>query len=226
MIILDTNIAAAKAATKRNYLREAEKREFILARLRRGIPALGGAMATLTDTPSFTANEVYEIQATDKSEGASLISSFGGIGLSNQPHQQLANRTSFLNNKRIIDETNITILQAFEALFTSKLNAAGSVLRIPFIDSVLGPIVVFIQFGYQTFTYAPNDVDVTVTWPVAFPHACVWAGGTSQSDDFSVGLRSPSTPNFNTTNGFYIMGWNGDNDDVHPPAFFWISIGY
>ena len=50
-------------------------------------------MALLIDSPSFTANEVYEIQATDPVEGAASGASFGGLGLSNQPHQQLANRT-------------------------------------------------------------------------------------------------------------------------------------
>lgn len=38
-------------------------------------------MVLLIDTPSFTANEVYEIQATDAVEGAASGASFGGIGL-------------------------------------------------------------------------------------------------------------------------------------------------
>jgi hypothetical protein len=61
-------------------------------------------MALLIDSPSFTANEVYEIQATDAVEGAAIGASFGGIGLSNQPHQQLANRTAFVKQRQ---DTNI-----------------------------------------------------------------------------------------------------------------------
>jgi hypothetical protein len=53
-------------------------------------------MVLLIDNPTFTANEVYEIQATDPVEGSATGASFGGLGLSNQPHQQLANRTAFL----------------------------------------------------------------------------------------------------------------------------------
>ncbi len=35
-------------------------------------------MSTLTDSPEFTANEAYEIQATDPLEGAAAGASYGG----------------------------------------------------------------------------------------------------------------------------------------------------
>ena len=72
-------------------------------------------MALLIDSPSFTANEVYEIQATDAVEGAATGASFGGLGLSNQPHQQLANRTAFLKQRQDTNIGNIAALQAFAA---------------------------------------------------------------------------------------------------------------
>ena len=47
-------------------------------------------MATLIDSPEYTANEIYEIQQTDPVEGAGTGASFSGIGVSNEPHQQLS----------------------------------------------------------------------------------------------------------------------------------------
>jgi hypothetical protein len=71
-------------------------------------------MANLIDNPAgeWINNEVYELQATDPVQGAGIGGAFGGIGYDNQPHQQLANRTAFLNNKRIADEANIALLLA------------------------------------------------------------------------------------------------------------------
>lgn len=53
-------------------------------------------MATLVDAPSFTANEIVVISANDFLEGAAAGASHGGIGVDNFPHQQFANRTSYL----------------------------------------------------------------------------------------------------------------------------------
>jgi hypothetical protein len=53
-------------------------------------------MATLIDTPEYTPDEIYEIQGTDPVQGAASGAQFGGLGIDNQPHQQLANRTAFL----------------------------------------------------------------------------------------------------------------------------------
>ena len=53
-------------------------------------------MANIVDNPEYTPNEIYAIASTDSVEGWSAGSSFGGIGVDNYPHQQLANRTSWL----------------------------------------------------------------------------------------------------------------------------------
>src|ERR1700735_3233624 len=112
-------------------------------------------MALLTDNPSFTANEVYEIASTDAVEGAAIGASFSGIGVSNQPHQQLANRTAYLKGRQDTNITNIAALQAFVALFTGTLNAGASgIIRIPFVDSVRGQIKMIVQYGY----YSLNQV--------------------------------------------------------------------
>lgn len=68
-------------------------------------------MGTLIDNPEYTSNEIYEIQQTDKLEGAAAGASFNGIGVTNQPHQQLANRTAFLYARQNTNIGNITTLQ-------------------------------------------------------------------------------------------------------------------
>ncbi|HTU55731.1 MAG TPA: hypothetical protein VMF62_17340 [Acetobacteraceae bacterium] len=68
-------------------------------------------MATLIDSAEYTPNEIYEIQQTDKVEGAASGASFSGIGVSNEPHQQLANRTAFLYGRQNTNIGNITTLQ-------------------------------------------------------------------------------------------------------------------
>ncbi len=68
-------------------------------------------MANLIDSPSYTVNGVYQIAQTDKVEGAATGASFGGIGVSNEPHQNLANRTAFLYGRQNTNIGNITTLQ-------------------------------------------------------------------------------------------------------------------
>lgn len=87
-------------------------------------------MSTLIDQAEFSANEVYAIQQTDAVEGAATGASFGGIGVSNQPHQQLANRTAYIKNRQDTNIANIGILQGFAALFTGSMGSSGYI-RLP-----------------------------------------------------------------------------------------------
>jgi hypothetical protein len=182
-------------------------------------------MANLTDDPEFTANEIYEMQQTDGCEGAASGASFGGIGVNNQPHQQLANRTAFLKERQDVNIGNIATLLAFMAEFVSSIGANGY-LKIPVNDIALGERVLIVQWGFQTVAFAPNDIQVVVNWPLAFPTACLFAMATAQADDFTVGVRPPASPNFTKTQGNFLMGYLGDNDDTHPTGFYWFSIGY
>jgi hypothetical protein len=129
-------------------------------------------MATLIDSPEFTANEIYEIQQTDPVEGAGTGASFSGIGVSNEPHQQLANRTAFLYGRQNTNIANISALQSFVANFTGSLKAAGY-LKIPLTDVSRGPMIAIIQWGYYALAQQsiPNDTTFTVTWPIPFPNA-------------------------------------------------------
>ncbi len=129
-------------------------------------------MATLIDSPEFTANEIYEIQQTDPVEGAGAGASFSGIGVSNEPHQQLANRTAFLYGRQNTNIANISALQSFVANFTGSLKAAGY-LKIPLTDVSRGPMIAIIQWGYYALAQQsiPNDTAFTVTWPIPFPNA-------------------------------------------------------
>ncbi len=129
-------------------------------------------MTTLIDSPEFSANEIYAIQQTDRVEGAGLGATFGGIGVSNQPHQQLANRTAFLYERQTTNIANIATLQSFVANFTGLLKSAGY-LKIPLTDVSRGPVVAIIQWGYYALEQQsiPNDTQYTVSWPIPFPNA-------------------------------------------------------
>jgi hypothetical protein len=129
-------------------------------------------MATLIDIPEFTANEIYEIQQTDPVEGAGSGASFAGIGVSNEPHQQLANRTAFLYGRQNTNIANIGALQSFVAGFTGSLRTAGY-LKIPLMDLSRGPVIVIIQWGYYALAQQSilNDTQFAVSWPIPFPNA-------------------------------------------------------
>ena len=129
-------------------------------------------MATLIDSPEFTANEIYQIQQTDPVEGAGAGASFSGIGVSNEPHQQLANRTAFLYGRQNTNIANIGALQSFVAGFTGSLKTTGY-LKIPLTDVSRGQVIAIIQWGYYALAQQsiPNDTTYTVTWPIPFPNA-------------------------------------------------------
>jgi hypothetical protein len=129
-------------------------------------------MATIIDSPEYTANEIYEIQQTDPVEGAGTGASFSGIGVSNEPHQQLANRTAFLYGRQNTNIANIGALQSFVAGFAGSLKTAGY-LKIPLTDVSRGPAIAIIQWGYYALSQQaiPNDTQFTVSWPITFPNA-------------------------------------------------------
>jgi hypothetical protein len=134
-------------------------------------------MATLIDSPEFTSNEVYEIQATDPVEGAASGASFSGIGRSNQPHQQLSNRTAFLKQRQDTNIGNISTLLAFMAGFAGSMQPNGY-LKIPFADVSRGSILAVVQWGFHSWNgLSESDVKNTpfgFTFPTAFPNSCFW----------------------------------------------------
>src|ERR1700733_11343012 len=111
-------------------------------------------MSTLIDSASFTANEIYEMQQTDGCEGAADGASFGGLGVNNEPHQQLANRTAFLKQRQDTNIANIGALQAVIAGLMSILNlnaladGGESMFKIPVVDANLGAIEIIVLIGY------------------------------------------------------------------------------
>lgn len=144
-------------------------------------------MAMLIDNPSFTSNEIYEIQATDPVEGAATGASFSGIGTSNQPHQQLANRTALLKQRQDANISSIAALQSFTGLFTGMMAQNGYV-EIPFKDVNRGQIAAIVQWGFYSLVGQPasalKNAAFAVTFPVAFPNACEWAMATWATNYF------------------------------------------
>lgn len=187
-------------------------------------------MALLLDNPAFTANEVYEIQATDAVEGAATGASFGGIGVSNQPHQQLANRTAFLKQRQDTNIGNITAMQSFDALFKGLMSTSGY-LQVPFADVNRGLITATLQWGslfpagglVQDQTYA-------VTWPIQFPNACVWALASlsNSTADVNCGKLVMETVGFTAANGIFMSDFiSGAAITTHKnDGFYWVSLGF
>jgi hypothetical protein len=187
-------------------------------------------MVLLLDTPSFTANEVYEIQATDPVEGAATGASFGGLGLSNQPHQQLANRTAFLKQRQDTNIGNIAALQAFSALFKG-LMAGDGYAQIPFLDSNRGMITATVQWGASFPTGGiTQDQTYAVPWPIPFPNACVWAMASlsNGSADINCGKLIMETVGFTITDGVFMSDFiSGASVLSHRnDGFYWLSIGF
>jgi len=186
-------------------------------------------MATLIDAAEFTSNEVYQIQATDPVEGAASGASFSGMGISNQPHQQLANRTAYLKQRQDVNVTNIGVLQAFMAEFVGAI-ASNGYLAIPLADINRGAIVAFLQWG-SIFPGGglSDDTSYSVTWPKAFPNACLWSIATLSNSQALVntGKLIIDIVSFTTTAGTFRSDLIGGVGGQKPnDGFYWMAIGF
>jgi len=190
-------------------------------------------MTTLMDSPEFSANEIYEIQQTDAVEGAALGASFGGIGISNQPHQQLANRTALLKQRQDVNIANVAILQTFMAGFVGSLQANGYI-QIPIVDVSRGQITTIIQWGYYPLPQIgiPQDTEYPVTWPIRFPNAILTPPLTTNVY-FQTGGRNTvaSSVSWNTIGGVFVLdvpnGTSGSfSGNEKSNGFSWLAIGF
>ncbi|HYB92377.1 MAG TPA: hypothetical protein VEC38_15175 [Candidatus Binataceae bacterium] len=194
-------------------------------------------MATLVDAPEFTANEIYEIQATDPVEGAASGASFGGVGISNQPHQQLANRSAFLKGRQDTNIANIAALQAFTVLFSGARGPNGY-LKIPYDDVNAGANqVLMVQWGTLSIpgTIITGDTRYSITFPTAFPNLCygVISANLYKKTAGANTVASPVSGSINTS-GFTVVFDVSDGiaeaagGSVHETTdgAFWIAIGY
>ena len=203
-------------------------------------------MANLIDTPAFTANEIYQIQATDAVEGAATGASFGGIGLSNQPHQQLANRTAFVKQRQDTNIANIGALQAFTALFKGMMAPNGYV-EIPFLDANRGMIIAIVQWGFisvdgLTGAQIENKV-LSFNFPIPFPNACQWmlpawasnsASGAGALASAALVLETLSN-SLSTRGASVFADWddsgtvnvaNSATGKVGITGFYWLAVGF
>ncbi len=208
------------------------------------LPSLARAATTLTDSPEFTANEIYEIMSADPVEGAAIGASFSGLGIDNEPHQQLANRTAFLNNHRLTDETNIGVLQAFVAQFTGLMGQSGY-MKIPVTDVNKGQIQYVVQWGFYSLegqtASAIQNTPWTVSFPIAFPHFCEWGLSNYAANDFvnpgafKSGMMNVEVGNLTTGAMTVFTDWDNSatiqvagagGSPVGLTGFYWIAIGY
>jgi hypothetical protein len=186
-------------------------------------------MANLIDAPGFSANEVYEIQATDPVEGSAIGASFGGLGLSNQPHQQLANRTSYLKQRQDTNIGNIVALQAFTGFFKGLMGANGY-LEIPFLDVDRGLITAIVQWGKNVGALIA-DGDFSVSWPIPFSNQCVWALASlsNAGDNHGAGVIVMETVSIAAASGVFKSDWSGigtAGQAALNDGFYWLAFGF
>lgn len=191
-------------------------------------------MATLIDTAEFTADEVYQIAATDMVEGAATGASFSGLGISNQPHQQLANRTAFLKQRQDTNITNIGALQAFVAKFTGSLQTNGY-LSIPLADVSRGAVVALIQWGYYSLSAVEIGIETqyTVVWPIPFPNAILLPPlATNFYKRTGGGNTAASVVSYNNSGGVFVLDIpgvlvaSGQSVPEVSNGFSWLAIGF
>ncbi|MGH7986959.1 MAG: gp53-like domain-containing protein [Candidatus Binataceae bacterium] len=191
-------------------------------------------MATLIDASEFSANEIYEIQQTDPVEGAGIGASFNGIGISNQPHQQLANRTALLKQRQDTNIANIGVLQLFAAGFKGLLQTDGY-LTIPIADSVRGNSVAIIQWGYFRLGAVTigKDTQYSLSWPMAFPNAILLPPLASNIYVASGGMSLTASPvSWNTRSGTFVLDVpaalhsQGLAGQETTGGFAWLAIGF
>jgi hypothetical protein len=186
-------------------------------------------MATLIDTANYTANEVYEIQATDAVEGAAIDASFSGLGISNQPHQQLANRTSFLKQRQDVNIASLSVLRTFMAGFVGLIDGNGY-LKIPVADINRGSVSAIVEWGSH-FPGGGLDLNTTysVTWPLAFPNSCLWViAALSNSTAVNTGKVIIDVVSRTKTAGVFRSDRIGGALVTQQPndGFYWMAIGF
>jgi hypothetical protein len=189
-------------------------------------------MATLIDAPEFTSNEVYQIRATDPVQGAASGASFSGTGISNQPHQQLANRTAFLKQRQDVNISNIGVLQAFQGLFTG-LMASNGYLKIPVADINKGLIQYIIQWGFMDWggTGEPDGLYGPYSFPIAFPNVCevfmpVTLNPNASSGSNGENVIMVAATNEPTTSQFWVYNNNLGAGANKARGFYWLAIGF
>jgi hypothetical protein len=191
-------------------------------------------MATLVDSPEFTDNEVYLIQQSDRLEGAASGASFNGIGVSNQPHQQLANRTALLKQRQDVNISNISILQSFMAGFRGLLQTDGYVI-IPVADVSRGSTAAIIQWGFFRLGSVTigKDTEYSLAWPIAFPNAILLPPWASNVYVDSGGMSVTASPvSWNTRGGIFVLDVpaalhsQGLAGQETTGGFAWLAIGF
>ncbi|HUN58025.1 MAG TPA: hypothetical protein VMU41_07910 [Candidatus Binataceae bacterium] len=185
-------------------------------------------MATLIDQPEFTLNEVYAMQQTDPVEGAAAGASFSGIGISNQPHQQLANRTAFLKQRQDTNINNIGVLQAFQAAFTSLMGPSGYLITSA-LDVARGAINPMVQWGQYPSPLSSN-ASYSFSFPNAFANACVVLLAVSYNPTIAQGYGQCTVEVVSWTksgaviNVDLIGGSSGEQAGI--PGFVWVALGF
>jgi hypothetical protein len=168
-------------------------------------------MATLIDNPSgeWLSNEVYEIQQTDPVEGAGTFASYGGLGVSNYPHQQLANRTSYLYNQSVqhtaqINSIDSVLVKSGTFQITSGASGAAAtpstgsfytnIGNTSFTFPASSPTGYFALFGKCVVTCSIQGVSYPIVIPV---------NGVEYTTSYGVNIGTIIMQLYDADNGYY-----------------------
>jgi hypothetical protein len=129
-----------------------------------------------------------------------------------------------------VNISNIGVLQAFMAKFAGAIGRSGY-LAIPVADVNRGSIVAILQWG-SIFPGGGVDENTsyTVTWPIAFPSACVWSMAALSNSRALVntGKLTIDIVSFTTTTGKFQSDSIEDEGSAQAPndGFYWMAIGF
>jgi hypothetical protein len=189
-------------------------------------------MANLIDIPEYSANQIYRIEATDPVEGAAEGANFDGVGVSNQPHQQLANRTAYLKQRQDNNVAAIEVLQGFAAKFAGSLQTNGYI-KIPIADASRGAVVAIIQWGYRQLSAQKigNDQTFTVSWPIVFPSAILAPPFATNVYHSTSGFNTAaSVISYSRTGATFVLDVPGGTSlgqtNEKSNGFSWLAIGF
>src|SRR5258708_35816609 len=109
--------------------------------------------------------------------------------------------------------------------------AGNGYLTIPVADENRGSIVAMVEWG-ALFPGGGLDQDTSysVTWPAAFPNACIWALATLSNSKakFNTGKLIIDVVSFTRTAGIFQSDFLGAAGPAHAPndRFYCIAIGF
>jgi hypothetical protein len=180
-------------------------------------------MANLIDAASWTDNEVYKIAETDLVEGSHPGGSFSGLGVDNQPHQQLANRTSFLKSAFDAMEASFILHHEYNSLGPFTLMPVNGYLKLPVQDTGVDTTLA-LQWGSMSMSGLVSGVWTMMNATPALNftgvlNRCItaWAwAAVLTTTTATITVNFCWVPANSNTNRVSFLGWTNFTDPAGP----------